>query len=148
MFSVFVVLVNLLVDVIYVISIRGSASPGWNHDRAPSTPCRRAQSLRCRLPVAIAAAGLVVLIVVATAVFGGLIAPDSPFTQRLGVGDTPPSAAFWAGTDLLGRDVFSRVIYGAQTALVGPIVVAPAPSPSPRSSASSPAISAASSMRR
>jgi len=77
-----------------------------------------------RFPVVILAAGLVVLIVVISAFFGGLIAPDSPFTQRLAVGDTPPSAEFWAGTDLLGRDVFSRVVYGAETALVGPIVVA------------------------
>jgi peptide/nickel transport system permease protein len=77
-----------------------------------------------RLPVVIALAGLVVLIVVTCAFFGDLIAPDSPFTQRLAVGDTPPSAKFLAGTDLLGRDVFSRVVYGAKTALVGPIVVA------------------------
>ena len=52
------------------------------------------------------------------------IAPESPFTQRLLVGDQPPSAEFLAGTDLLGRDVLSRVIHGARTALVGPIVVA------------------------
>ena len=62
--------------------------------------------------------------VVICAVLGERIAPDSPFIQRLGVGDTPPSAAYIAGTDLLGRDVLSRVIYGARTALVGPIVVA------------------------
>ena len=77
-----------------------------------------------RLPVAIAIAGVIVLIVVAWALFGSAIAPGSPFTQRLAIGDTPPSAEFWAGTDLLGRDVLSRVIYGAETALVGPIIVA------------------------
>jgi peptide/nickel transport system permease protein len=77
-----------------------------------------------RLPVAIAIAGVIVLIVVAWALFGSAIAPGSPFTQRLAIGDTPPSAEFWAGTDLLGRDVLSRVIYGAETALVGPIVIA------------------------
>jgi peptide/nickel transport system permease protein len=77
-----------------------------------------------RLPVVIAFAGLIVLLVVVSALFGSSIAPGSPFTQRLAIGDVPPSAEFWAGTDLLGRDVFSRVIYGAETALVGPIVVA------------------------
>ena len=77
-----------------------------------------------RLPVVIALAALVVLVVVIWAVFGSAIAPGSPFTQRLSIGDKPPSAEFWAGTDLLGRDVFSRVIYGAETALVGPIIVA------------------------
>ena len=30
----------------------------------------------------------------------------------------PPNAVFWFGTDLLGRDLFSRVLYGAQTSLV------------------------------
>jgi peptide/nickel transport system permease protein len=77
-----------------------------------------------RRPVVIAVAGLIVLVVVVAALFGSAIAPGSPFTQRLAIGDVPPSAEFWAGTDLLGRDVFSRVIYGAETALVGPIVVA------------------------
>jgi peptide/nickel transport system permease protein len=63
-------------------------------------------------------------VVVVCAVFGSSIAPDSPFTQRLEIGDQPPSTAFLAGTDLLGRDVLSRVIHGARTALVGPIIVA------------------------
>jgi peptide/nickel transport system permease protein len=66
----------------------------------------------------------VVAIVVMCAILGSNISPDSPFTQRLGVGDQPPSADFLAGTDLLGRDVLSRVIHGAWTALIGPIVVA------------------------
>jgi peptide/nickel transport system permease protein len=63
-------------------------------------------------------------VVIVCAVFRESIAPDSPFTQRLDVGDKPPSAEFVAGTDLLGRDVFSRTIHGARTALVGPIIVA------------------------
>ena len=57
-------------------------------------------------------------------VFGAAIAPYAPDTQRLLIGDKLPSAEFLAGTDLLGRDVLSRVIFGARTALVGPIVVA------------------------
>ena len=67
---------------------------------------------------------VIVAVVVICAFFGGSIAPDSPFTQRLQVGDVPPSAEFLAGTDLLGRDVLSRVIHGAWTALVGPVVIA------------------------
>jgi len=76
------------------------------------------------LSAGIVAAFIIVAIVVICAFFGSSIAPDSPFTQRLEVGDVPPSAQFFAGTDLLGRDVLSRVIHGAWTALVGPIVVA------------------------
>lgn len=79
---------------------------------------------RARIPLFIAAATAVMAVVVVCAIFGSAIAPDSPFAQRLEVGDQPPSADFIAGTDLLGRDVLSRVIHGAWTALVGPIVVA------------------------
>jgi peptide/nickel transport system permease protein len=75
-------------------------------------------------PIVILIAVLIIAVVVICAVLGEGIAPYSPFLQRLGVGDTPPSAAHIAGTDLLGRDVRSRVIYGAGTALVGPVVVA------------------------
>ena len=79
---------------------------------------------RTAIPAAIVIAFVIVAIVVICAFFGGSIAPDSPFTQRLQVGDVPPSAEFLAGTDLLGRDVLSRVIHGAWTALVGPVVIA------------------------
>jgi peptide/nickel transport system permease protein len=79
---------------------------------------------RAGLSLGIALALVIVAIVVVCALFGASIAPDSPFTQRLEVGDIPPSSQFLAGTDLLGRDVLSRVVYGAWTALVGPLVVA------------------------
>jgi peptide/nickel transport system permease protein len=79
---------------------------------------------RRRIPIIILLAILLVAIVVVCALFAGAIAPDSPDTQRLLIGDKPPSAAFLAGTDLLGRDVLSRVIHGAWTALAGPIVIA------------------------
>lgn len=79
---------------------------------------------RMRVSVGIAICFCIMAVVVVCALFGSSVAPDSPFTQRLEVGDQPPSAEFVAGTDLLGRDVLSRVIYGAWTALVGPIVVA------------------------
>jgi peptide/nickel transport system permease protein len=76
------------------------------------------------IPLIILAAMLVIALVIIAAVFGAAIAPYAPDTQRLLIGDKPPSAEFLAGTDLLGRDVLSRVIFGARTALVGPIVVA------------------------
>lgn len=86
---------------------------------------RRETSARgASLSLGVALAFAVVAIVVICAFFGAQIAPDSPFTQRLDVGDVPPSAQFLAGTDLLGRDVLSRVTYGAWTALVGPLTVA------------------------
>ncbi|HJT13721.1 MAG TPA: ABC transporter permease [Dongiaceae bacterium] len=79
---------------------------------------------RMTISIGIAICFGIMAVVIVCALFGSSVAPDSPFTQRLEVGDTPPSAEFLAGTDLLGRDVLSRVIYGAWTALVGPIIVA------------------------
>jgi peptide/nickel transport system permease protein len=85
---------------------------------APSRSRKRGVNISLLLCFALMA------IVILCALFRSSIAPDSPFTQRLDVGDKPPSAEFVAGTDLLGRDVLSRTIHGARTALVGPIVVA------------------------
>ena len=66
---------------------------------------------------------LIVAVVVTCAILGPWIAPHSPFAQQLALGETPPSPQHLAGTDLLGRDVLSRVIVGARTALVGPAVI-------------------------
>lgn len=79
---------------------------------------------RKRTPVTVWIALVFVAIVFVCAAFGRQIAPYPPNHQDLALGDIPPSAAHWAGTDLLGRDVLSRTIVGARTALVGPAVVA------------------------
>ncbi|MFF0147613.1 peptide/nickel transport system permease protein [Amycolatopsis sulphurea] len=63
-------------------------------------------------------------LIVVLAVFGSLIAPHDPGAQDLVLGLTKPSGDHWLGTDELGRDVFSRLIAGARTALVGPVVIA------------------------
>lgn len=60
--------------------------------------------------------------IVFLALFGGWIAPDAHL-QDLGTGTTGPSSAHWLGTDDLGRDIFSRVIVGARTAVVGPTLI-------------------------
>jgi peptide/nickel transport system permease protein len=77
-----------------------------------------------RTPVTVWIAMAFVAVAVVCAAFGPRIAPYRADEQQLLVGDTPPSAEHWAGTDLLGRDVLSRTIVGARTALVGPAVVA------------------------
>lgn len=65
-----------------------------------------------------------ILIVILVAVFAPLIAPYSPdkmFTEHTLEG---PSSQFLFGTDELGRDIFSRTVYGAQVSLqVGLIAV-------------------------
>jgi ABC-type dipeptide/oligopeptide/nickel transport system permease subunit len=50
------------------------------------------------------------------AIFAPLIAPVNPLAQKFTI-LAGPSAANWFGTDELGRDVFSRVLYGARITL-------------------------------
>ncbi len=79
---------------------------------------------RARVPAVTVLAGVVIGVTVICAVLGTAITPHMPAVQHLALGDTPPSGRYWAGTDLLGRDILSRIMVGARTALVGPIIVA------------------------
>jgi ABC-type dipeptide/oligopeptide/nickel transport system permease subunit len=80
-----------------------------------------------RNPGALVGFGLVGLFVV-VAVFAPLIAPYDPREQNLSLlvnGCCPgPSADHWFGVDQLGRDVFSRIVYGARySLLIGVVAV-------------------------
>lgn len=56
--------------------------------------------------------------------FAPLLAPYPPNQMFLDAVLIPPSSHFWLGTDALGRDVFSRLLFGAQTSLgVGLVAV-------------------------
>ncbi len=72
-----------------------------------------------------AVAGLIMLIVLLLcAAFAGLIAPFDPNKQDLVNRCAVPSMEHWFGTDELGRDIFSRIIYGARISVsVGLIAV-------------------------
>ncbi len=72
----------------------------------------------------IAMVGLVVIaIFLFMAIVGPHITPYDFLSQDLESRNLPPSMAHWLGTDELGRDVFSRIVYGARTALIVAIVV-------------------------
>ena len=60
--------------------------------------------------------GLVVMFL-AMALFAPWIAPADPIKLNVVEKFQPPSLAHWAGTDQLGRDLLSRIIFGARTAL-------------------------------
>lgn len=67
----------------------------------------------------LAVAGLVmILLVVLIAIFAPELAPYSPDHQDLSRVQSAPSAAHWFGTDLVGRDQLTRVMYGARIALL------------------------------
>jgi peptide/nickel transport system permease protein len=60
----------------------------------------------------------IVSMFVVAAIFASRIAPHSPTKQTVTKALRPPSAEYWLGTDELGRDIFSRVLYGAQVSLI------------------------------
>lgn len=59
----------------------------------------------------------IVLVVVLTAVFAPLIAPHDPNSTNLRARNAPPSLEHPFGTDSLGRDLASRIVYGARVSL-------------------------------
>jgi peptide/nickel transport system permease protein len=89
---------------------------------APARPRRWPVWLRSPLTVA----GLVLITIFAlTAVFAPLLAPADPLKQVLSTRLKPPTSAHWLGTDQLGRDLLSRMIFGSRISLlVGVVVVA------------------------
>ncbi len=67
----------------------------------------------------LARAGVAIIILLASmAVFAPLIAPYDPNAQDLYKVLTGPSADHWLGTDNVGRDLLSRIIYGARVSLM------------------------------
>jgi peptide/nickel transport system permease protein len=70
-----------------------------------------------RNPLGVAGA-VVVVIMVLVALFADVIAPYNPVANAFDRLHEPPSRENWFGTDQFGRDVLSRIIYGARTALL------------------------------
>lgn len=71
-----------------------------------------------------------IMILIALAILAPWIAPQDPLEQDLSLGTIPPAgftdaeAGYWFGTDDLGRDVLSRLIYGSQIALTVAFIAA------------------------
>ena len=86
---------------------------------------RHVLSVIVRDPLSLAST-IVIILFILIAVFAPLVAPS----PAEGAGETnvgqrmlPPSGSHWLGTDRLGRDMLSRVIFGARPALIIPIGV-------------------------
>ena len=76
-----------------------------------------------RNPLAVVGAIIVALLVI-TALAAPLIATADPIAQNLSQRLLPPSAEHWMGTDELGRDIWSRVVFGSRITLTIVLLVA------------------------
>jgi peptide/nickel transport system permease protein len=64
-----------------------------------------------------AAGGLILLIFVFAAIFAGSLVRFDPFTTDSSLSLAPPGAVHWLGADVMGRDLLSRIVYGARVSL-------------------------------
>jgi len=90
-------------------------------DAAVESPMRRALRRLLRRKGAIF--GLVVIaLFVLVAVFAPLISPYDPAAQSWTLVRKPPSWPHWLGTDDVGRDILSRIIFGARASLLAGVI--------------------------
>ena len=66
----------------------------------------------------LAIGGCIVLVLLLTGLLAPLLAPHNPYEQNLSITFQPPGASHLFGTDEYGRDMLSRVIYGARLSLL------------------------------
>ena len=93
---------------------RGRSANQWLR-RQPLTV--QAMVLVLRSPTGLVGS-VVVVVLLGLAICAPLVAPYSPYEQHPLNVLQPPSGDFWFGTDELGRDLFSRVVYGARVSFV------------------------------
>jgi peptide/nickel transport system permease protein len=97
---------------------------------APIMLARREQTQRpslvrlLRRHPQIAVGASILLLMALLAIFAPLVGTIDPRAISLGKRLRPPSAEFWFGTDALGRDLYSRVIYGARISVLVGVVCA------------------------
>jgi peptide/nickel transport system permease protein len=117
---------------------RVTAPAGWRAWLLAETPASRGQARLGQAYVGwlgfrrnpLAMTGLAVLVALPLiALSTPLLTDRSPVAQDLGQRLKPPSAQYWLGTDELGRDIYTRVLYGSRITLVivGLVVVLVAP---------------------
>ena len=96
-----------------------ATAPGRTFDEQEAVEVRRGRALWTvikRKPLGMASAALILLLVL-TAIFADVLAPYDPLAAQPEIRLAAPSWAHPFGTDDIGRDVFSRVIYGSRISL-------------------------------
>ena len=115
-------------------AMASQSSESQTSERAQLAEAPRRVDVRARLLGAQRAAradprllfGVVLVALVVVAIFAPIFAPYPPLQYHPAIASRPPSPGHWLGTDALGRDQLSRVIYGARISLsvgVGAIVL-------------------------
>lgn len=84
-------------------------------DKAPWS--QAALKMARKQPVGVAGLAVVILMIIA-GLFAPWITPYHPEYNDFANMLTPPNADYWLGTDQFGRDILTRILYGAQTALL------------------------------
>src|SRR5882672_5903127 len=69
-----------------------------------------------RYPLGVGGA-IIMTVFVFAALFAGTVAPLDPFTTNPRASLAPPGSTYLMGADMMGRDVFSRMIHGARISL-------------------------------
>ena len=64
-----------------------------------------------------AVGAVLVLLFVLTALFATVIAPNDPLSTNSRASLATPGGTYWLGADFMGRDMFSRIVYGARISL-------------------------------
>src|SRR3989304_1343098 len=77
----------------------------------------RARPALLRSPLTVAGLALI-LIFGLSALLAPVLTPADPLDQKLSQRLKPPSLTYWLGTDQLGRDMLSRLLFGARISLV------------------------------
>ena len=87
----------------------------------PSTVQRRGRQRLTGSSVIVTLAVSVLVLLALLAIFADLVTPYDPLQQNLMEALQGPSSAHWLGTDDLGRDVLSRLIYGCRIAVIAAV---------------------------
>lgn len=67
--------------------------------------------------------GVLAVLLVLLAALAPVLATHQPDTVDMAAASQDPSSAHWLGTDALGRDLYSRLLYGARVSLLGPALI-------------------------
>ena len=91
----------------------------FNQDALDLRPSLWSRALRFCRRQPLGTFGLVLVMIIAiTGIFAEVLAPYNPTANDFAAMTEAPSADHWLGTDQFGRDLLSRIIFGARTALI------------------------------